>query len=98
MAICSRCSESLSFEFENEETGTIAGTLGEAPDRDACEVLTVNSATSIEAISGTLRMVNRKPKENCQAVCVGSGADLLQQLPEVRGVMTPFGDPVNHES
>ena len=26
-------------EFEDEETGAIAGTLGEAPDRDECEVL-----------------------------------------------------------
>ena len=26
-------------EFEDEETGEIAGTLGEAADRDECEVL-----------------------------------------------------------
>ena len=26
-------------EFEEEETGAIAGTLGEAPDRDECEAL-----------------------------------------------------------
>jgi hypothetical protein len=26
-------------EFEDEETGAIAGTLGEAPDRDECQVL-----------------------------------------------------------
>jgi hypothetical protein len=47
----------------------------------------------------SLRLRRYRP-ENIRHSCplVRLKTDLLEQLPEVRGVMTPFGDPVNHES
>jgi hypothetical protein len=39
-------------EFEDEETGEIAGTLGEAADRDECEVL-VEEEMEYQRVGGT---------------------------------------------
>jgi hypothetical protein len=38
-------------EFEDEETGAIEGTLGEAADRDECEVL-VEEEMEVSALAG----------------------------------------------
>ena len=42
-------------EFEDEETGAIAGTLGEAPDRDECEEL-IEEEMEYQRLRGYIRV------------------------------------------
>ena len=58
-------------EFEDEETGEIAGTLGEAADRDECEVL-VEDEIEYQRLRGYIR-VTAEAVELCQQ-CEGEGS------------------------
>ena len=58
-------------EFEDEETGEIAGTLGEAADRDECEVL-VEDEMEYQRLRGYIR-VTAEAVELCEQ-CEGEGS------------------------
>ena len=58
-------------EFEDEETGAIAGTLGEAPDRDECEAL-VEEEMEYQRLRGYIR-VTAEAVELCEQ-CEGEGS------------------------
>ena len=51
-------------EFEDEETGEIAGTLGEAADRDECELL-VEDEMEYQRLRGYIR-VTAEAVELCE--------------------------------
>ena len=58
-------------EFEDEETGAIAGTLGEAADRDECEVL-IEEEMEYQRLRGYIR-VTAEAVELCEQ-CEGEGS------------------------
>ena len=58
-------------EFEDEETGAIEGTLGEAADRDECEVL-VEDEMEYRRLRGYIR-VTAEAVELCEQ-CEGEGS------------------------
>jgi hypothetical protein len=58
-------------EFEDEETGEIAGTLGEAADRDECEVL-IEEEIQDQRLRGYIR-VTAEAVELC-VQCEGEGS------------------------
>jgi hypothetical protein len=58
-------------EFEDEETGTIEGTLGEAADRDECELL-VEDDMEYQRLRGYIR-VTAEAVELCEQ-CEGEGS------------------------
>ena len=58
-------------EFEDEETGAIAGTLGEAPDRDECEEL-IEEEMEYQRLRGYIR-VTAEAVELCEQ-CEGEGS------------------------
>src|ERR1700737_5462600 len=58
-------------EFEDEETGEITGTLGEAADRDECEVL-VEDEMEYQRLRGYIR-VTAEAVELCEQ-CEGEGS------------------------
>ena len=58
-------------EFEDQETGTIAGTLGEAADRDECEVL-IEEEMEYRRLRGYIR-VSAEAVELCEQ-CEGEGS------------------------
>jgi hypothetical protein len=58
-------------EFEDEETGAIAGTLGEAPDRDECEAL-IEEEMEYQRLRGYIR-VTAEAVELCEQ-CEGEGS------------------------
>ena len=62
-------------EFEDEETGAIAGTLGEGPDRDECEVL-IEEEMEYRRLRGYIRLT-AEAVELCEQ-CEGEGASRLK--------------------
>src|SRR6202163_4068595 len=58
-------------EFEDEETGTTAGTLGEAADREECEML-VEEEMQCQRLRGYIR-VTAEAVELCEQ-CEGEGS------------------------
>jgi hypothetical protein len=58
-------------EFEDEETGAIAGTLGEAPDRDECQVM-IEEEMEYQRLRGYIR-VTAEAVELCEQ-CEGEGS------------------------
>jgi hypothetical protein len=58
-------------EFEDEDTGEIGGTLGEAADRDECEVL-IEEEIQYQRLRGYIR-VTAEAVELC-AQCEGEGS------------------------
>jgi DnaJ-class molecular chaperone len=58
-------------EFEDEETGAIEGTLGEAADRDECELL-VEDEMEYQRLRGYIR-VTAEAVELCEQ-CEGEGS------------------------
>ena len=58
-------------EFEDEETGAIEGTLGEAADRDECEVL-IEEEMQYQRLRGYIR-VTAEAVELCEQ-CEGEGS------------------------
>jgi RecJ-like exonuclease len=58
-------------EYEDEETGTIAGVVGEAVDRDECEVL-VEDEMEYQRLRGYIRVAS-EAVELCEQ-CQGKGS------------------------
>jgi hypothetical protein len=63
-------------EFENEETGVIAGILGEAADREECEML-VEEEMRCQRLGGYIR-VTAEAVELC-AQCKGAGSTPVEE-------------------